>query len=206
VWDDRTGLYGDRRPYVLHYFLEDDSVEILDINENNSGRDPFPVFLKRGPLPKVHITQLGLAPALGPLNVYPLMGSVHSSRLELARRCPPTWPRAVHLLRQQPRSVSCPAQQHVDMRRLQSKPKATGVTQKLRKEACYKPQDFRLGEYIDVHGRSFLLHDCDAFTSAWYRDALGYGDEELHSVDIRCAALRPQQLGAARLNNQQIQP
>ena len=29
VWDDRTGLYGDRRPYVLHYFLEDDTVEIL---------------------------------------------------------------------------------------------------------------------------------------------------------------------------------
>jgi len=52
VWDDRTILYGDRRPYVLHYFLEDDSVEILEVNENNSGKDPFPVFLKRGRLPK----------------------------------------------------------------------------------------------------------------------------------------------------------
>mmetsp|Transcript_4241 Transcript_4241/g.7013 ORF Transcript_4241/g.7013 Transcript_4241/m.7013 type:complete len:624 (-) Transcript_4241:564-2435(-) len=53
IWDDRQQMYGDRRPYVLHYFLEDDTVEILEINENNSGRDPFPIFLRRSPLPKV---------------------------------------------------------------------------------------------------------------------------------------------------------
>lgn len=52
VWDDRQRLYGDRRPYVLHYFLEDDTVEILEVCETNSGRDPFPQFLKRAPLPK----------------------------------------------------------------------------------------------------------------------------------------------------------
>ncbi|KAK9810289.1 hypothetical protein WJX72_008124 [[Myrmecia] bisecta] len=56
VWDDRRAMYGDRRPYRLHYFLEDDSVEILEVHEGNSGRDPFPVFLKRGPLPKDHMT------------------------------------------------------------------------------------------------------------------------------------------------------
>jgi len=37
VWDDRQSMYGDRRPYVLHYFLEDDTVEVLELNENNSG-------------------------------------------------------------------------------------------------------------------------------------------------------------------------
>lgn len=52
IWDDRQSMYGDRRPYVLHYFLEDDTVEILELNENNSGRDPFPVFLRRTLLPK----------------------------------------------------------------------------------------------------------------------------------------------------------
>eukprot|EP00884_Botryococcus_braunii_P011056 jgi/Botrbrau1/19952/Bobra.0059s0068.1 len=52
VWDDRKSLYGDRRPYRLHYFLEDDTVEILEVHENNSGRDPFPMLLKRGRLPK----------------------------------------------------------------------------------------------------------------------------------------------------------
>jgi len=52
LWDNRADLYGDRRPYVLHYYLADDTVDILEINERNSGRDPFPVFLRRAPLPK----------------------------------------------------------------------------------------------------------------------------------------------------------
>lgn len=34
VWDDRQGMYGDRRPYVLHFYLEDDTVEI---NEARGG-------------------------------------------------------------------------------------------------------------------------------------------------------------------------
>lgn len=52
LWDNREDLYGDRRPYVLHYYLADDTVDILEKNEKNSGRDPFPIFLKRAPLPK----------------------------------------------------------------------------------------------------------------------------------------------------------
>ena len=63
VWDDRQALYGDRRPYRLHYFLEDDTVEILELHENNDGRDPFPVFLRRGPLPKVHLHHSSVCPA-----------------------------------------------------------------------------------------------------------------------------------------------
>mmetsp|Transcript_21438 Transcript_21438/g.29789 ORF Transcript_21438/g.29789 Transcript_21438/m.29789 type:complete len:621 (-) Transcript_21438:127-1989(-) len=66
LWDDRDALYGDRRPYVLHYFLCDDTVEILEVNEPNSGRDPFPVFLKRGPLPNKPIE----VDALGPTKTY----------------------------------------------------------------------------------------------------------------------------------------
>jgi hypothetical protein len=31
VWDDRSGMYGDRRPYVLHYYLEDDTVEVNEV-------------------------------------------------------------------------------------------------------------------------------------------------------------------------------
>ena len=57
VWDDRRSLFGDRRPYRVHYFLEDATVEVLETNENNSGRDSFPVFLRRGPLPKVCVVQ-----------------------------------------------------------------------------------------------------------------------------------------------------
>ncbi len=39
---------------------QDNTVEILEILESNSGKDPFPSFLKRGPLPKVpfgHVQQ-----------------------------------------------------------------------------------------------------------------------------------------------------
>ena len=51
VWDDRGALYGDRRAYRLHCF-PDGGMEILETRDANSGRDPFPVFLRRGLLPK----------------------------------------------------------------------------------------------------------------------------------------------------------
>lgn len=66
LWDDRDSLYGDRRPYVLHYFLADDTVEVLEVNEPNNGRDPFPVFCRRGPMPNKPIE----VDALGPTKTY----------------------------------------------------------------------------------------------------------------------------------------
>ena len=53
VWDNRQNMYGDRRPYVLNYYLEDDTVEILEVHDNNNGLDPYPQLLKRGLMPKV---------------------------------------------------------------------------------------------------------------------------------------------------------
>jgi len=50
-WDDDK-MYGERRPYILHYFLADDTVEVQEIAAPNSGRDPFPSLLKRQKLPK----------------------------------------------------------------------------------------------------------------------------------------------------------
>lgn len=51
-WDDSQSLFGDKLPYVLHYYLVDDTVEIRETKESTVGRDPFPIFLKRRKLPK----------------------------------------------------------------------------------------------------------------------------------------------------------
>merc|ERR1719428_2558557 len=50
-WDDPT-RYGSRLYYVLHYYLADDTVEMLESLARNSGRDPYPTFWRRSPLRK----------------------------------------------------------------------------------------------------------------------------------------------------------
>jgi len=45
-------MYGEIRPYIVHYFLADDTVEVQEVSIPNSGRDPFPSLLKRQKLPK----------------------------------------------------------------------------------------------------------------------------------------------------------
>ena len=39
-------------PYIMHYYLADDTIEIREVKYANSGRDDFPVMLKRQKLPK----------------------------------------------------------------------------------------------------------------------------------------------------------
>jgi len=51
VWSDEK-MYGEQRPYIVHYFLADDTVEVLEVAQPNSGRDLFPIFLQRSKLPK----------------------------------------------------------------------------------------------------------------------------------------------------------
>lgn len=55
LWDDRDHIYGDKRLFVLHYYLGEEKGEILEKQGPNSGRDAFPVFLKKGPLFKVNL-------------------------------------------------------------------------------------------------------------------------------------------------------
>ncbi|XP_055729191.1 EF-hand domain-containing protein 1 isoform X1 [Salvelinus fontinalis] len=52
LWDHTDTLYGEARPVTIQYYLVDDSVEIREVHEPNSGRDPFPVLLRRQRLPK----------------------------------------------------------------------------------------------------------------------------------------------------------
>ena len=52
LWDDRS-LEGGLNRYTLNFFLADDTVEVKEENKANSGKDPFPLLLRRSKLPKV---------------------------------------------------------------------------------------------------------------------------------------------------------
>uniref|UniRef100_A0A3B5B1C8 EF-hand domain-containing family member C2 n=1 Tax=Stegastes partitus TaxID=144197 RepID=A0A3B5B1C8_9TELE len=51
-WDDTENSFGDLHELVLHYFLADDTIEIQEVIDSNSGRDAVPKFLRRSKLPK----------------------------------------------------------------------------------------------------------------------------------------------------------
>lgn len=64
VWCDEK-MFGERRPYVVHYFLADDTVEVLEIMQPNSGRDSFPAMLKRQKLPMDYRDKAPTIPRIG---------------------------------------------------------------------------------------------------------------------------------------------
>lgn len=55
MWDDTNSMFGENRPYIIHYYLADDTVEVREVHKPNDGRDPFPVFIKRQRLPKTFV-------------------------------------------------------------------------------------------------------------------------------------------------------
>jgi hypothetical protein len=48
VLDDLTTPQFERRPFILMFFLADDTMEIRELYPLNCGRDNFPIFFKRG--------------------------------------------------------------------------------------------------------------------------------------------------------------
>mmetsp|Transcript_22970 Transcript_22970/g.59968 ORF Transcript_22970/g.59968 Transcript_22970/m.59968 type:complete len:542 (+) Transcript_22970:29-1654(+) len=52
VWDDTETVFGDKRFMVLHYYLSDDTTEVVEILPPNSGRDKCGAFFGRKKLPK----------------------------------------------------------------------------------------------------------------------------------------------------------
>ncbi|EAY19464.1 MGC84469 protein, putative [Trichomonas vaginalis G3] len=47
VWDDSKNLFGEKRKFVIIYFLVDGRIEIRQVNEPSSGRDPVARFLAK---------------------------------------------------------------------------------------------------------------------------------------------------------------
>ena len=52
VVDDTATASFERRPFVVQYYLANDTVSVAEKYPNNSGRDPYPTFFKRGKLVK----------------------------------------------------------------------------------------------------------------------------------------------------------
>ncbi|XP_061099276.1 EF-hand domain-containing protein 1 isoform X1 [Conger conger] len=52
LWEHSDSVHMETRPVTIHYYLGDNSVEIRETHEHNSGRDPYPVLLRRQKVPK----------------------------------------------------------------------------------------------------------------------------------------------------------
>ncbi|XP_054843384.1 EF-hand domain-containing protein 1 isoform X2 [Eublepharis macularius] len=63
TWDDTENMFGERRRFIIHYYLADDTVEVRECHERNNGRDPFPVLIRRQRLPKKFVEKKGAFPA-----------------------------------------------------------------------------------------------------------------------------------------------
>ena len=69
-------MFGDPHVLILHYFLANDTIELIEKVAPNSGRDAFPVFLQRQKLPKQveNLKQPGVETKRTVLNVFGPMG------------------------------------------------------------------------------------------------------------------------------------
>ena len=54
LWDD-TSYDGGEKVYTLNYFLSDKTMEVKEQKVQNSGKDPFPMMLKRMKVPKTAV-------------------------------------------------------------------------------------------------------------------------------------------------------
>jgi len=59
VLDDLNTPQFERRPFILMFFLADDTMEIREMYPLNCGRDNFPIFFKRGPMARGTVELMG---------------------------------------------------------------------------------------------------------------------------------------------------
>jgi hypothetical protein len=59
VLDDLSTPQFERRPFTILFFLADDTVEIREMYPLNCGRDNFPIFYRRGKMPRGNVTLHG---------------------------------------------------------------------------------------------------------------------------------------------------
>ena len=68
-------------------------------------------------------------------------------------------------------------------------------------QQVYTAADLRLGSCVDVHGRRFWLHDCDAFTRAHYQVGARLGCGPLANAASTSAAAGQSAVGDFHLTH-----
>merc|ERR1719499_2579890 len=118
VWDDPS-LYGEKRKYMLLYYLVDDTIEVSEIHTPNSGRENFPQLLKRCKLPRV-------PPPTGAARI----GTDHRDKIDY-----------------------------------------------------YTHADLRVGCYVTVYSRHFLIVKADEYTKQFYMDVHGLTEQDFEPIE-----------------------
>ena len=52
VWEEKDLMSHDMRPFIIQYYLVDDTMEVREVHKPNDGRDPFPILISRQKIPK----------------------------------------------------------------------------------------------------------------------------------------------------------
>ena len=206
-------MFGDFREMVLHYFLADNTIEILEKIPPNSGRDAVSMFLRRANLPKEPVPhcQPGVQTKRTVLNVFGptghggryildslkvhvhyksiLMWNIHTVLLHMY--CISQIPSHVRVSRQ----TFCNDENFVNQTLnftvllMESNSIALSLSLSLSLQTGavetehYDESDLTIGAVINSWGRRLLLCDCDEFTKEFYRTKYGIG----RSIFMQCS-------------------
>jgi len=140
VWDDRHRAHGLLHRYFLHYYMMDDTVEIVERHERNSGCYPFPKLLSRKRLPKdpdayVFVLFFSSLPLCLSLSFLPTQAHSHTH---------------THTHRYK----------HNDI----------GENENDDNMDFYRWSDFKIGMTCLIFGRNVTILDCDASTRMFYKE------------------------------------
>jgi hypothetical protein len=166
VWDDRDTKFGELRRFKLHYYLADDTVEILEKLPPNSGRDSNSTFLSRQKLPMeiIHMGKPGDKPTRTVLNVIGNFFDGGRYILDNLKVC--------YFL----------AQKNLIKKGFKIFIFFSLKTGAINVNYC-KDNDLMLGRVINVFGRKMLLTDCDEFTKNYYRNKFGINNFDSVNYD-----------------------
>lgn len=142
LWDDQSVL-GEKRPFVILYHLEDDTITILEKLSSNCGRSPFPTFLHRTRLPKNHNNFTTKSVSLSQIGWSSSYNNNNHNDSNSAQG------------NANARGVNTANTPAYDL---------TSNTVDASAETYYSPEDFQIGGTINVYGRKFLIIGADPYT------------------------------------------